>query len=75
MHAQVVLSWAGEGGGTLHRVVTRRLQVTAVRASHLRDMDVRLASLLLAKGAVQDALAAQTAGGEDLPAMQRAIGA
>lgn len=75
LHAQVVLSWADEGGATVHRVVTRRLQVTSVAASYARDVDVRLSSLLLAKGVVQDALRAQAAGNEDLSGMQRVIGA
>lgn len=59
---------------TLDGLPTWRMQVTSVRASYAREMDVRLAALLLAKGAVQDALRAQAAGSEDLPAMQRAIG-
>ena len=74
---QVVLSWAGQGGGRIRRVVTRRLGATAVPASHLRDMDMRCAALLLAKGAVQDAVRAQgnAAGDLDLADLRASVGA
>lgn len=49
---QVVLSWRA-GRCICRRVVTRKLGITTVLASYCRDLDVRVAALLLSKAVIQ----------------------
>jgi hypothetical protein len=71
---QVVLSWVNGLGITVRRVVTRKLQTTKVLASYVRDLNVAVAVVLLAKGVIQDAVNSEAAVNDELPAMQRNIG-
>lgn len=72
--AQVVVSWMNRLGASVRRVVTRKLQATAVLTSYSREVDVRVAAVLLAKGVVQDAVRSEAAANDDLLAIQRTIG-
>lgn len=57
----MVVSWTTEDGSSVHRVVTRRLQVCRSRAAALRAVDGETGALLLAKRIVQEAVLADAA--------------
>ncbi len=74
VYAQVVLSWQDSAGRTLRRVVTRKLQTTTVLSAYVRDVDVPLAAVLLAKGVVQDAVRSEAAAHGELAPIRASIG-
>ena len=72
---QAVISWTAEDGSSVHRVVTRRLQVAATPSALLRAMDCEVAALLLAKRVVQEARQADAAShAREAEKLRRAIG-
>lgn len=74
VNAQVVLSWADGAGRTVRRVVTRKLQTTTVLSAYVRDLDVPLSAVLLAKGVVQDAVRSEAAANDELAPIRASIG-
>ena len=72
---QTVVSWTAEEGSFVHRVVTRRLQVTSSRVSALRGVECETSALLLAKRVMQEARVRDAASSpREAEKLQRAIG-
>ena len=72
---QTIVSWTAEDGSFVHRVVTRRLQVTTSRVSALRGVDCETSALLLAKRVMQEARVRDAASNpREAEKLQRAIG-
>ena len=70
-----MISWTAEDGSSVHRVVTQRMHITTNRAAVLRDANVEMAALLLAKRVVQQARQMDAASDKrEAERLRRAIG-